>query len=72
MATMAELVCRDLDDRLRRAADDLRVLKNKAAAAHHTTEYSRLDGKQQGVELARSYLNEYLRDMGHESDGTTK
>ena len=57
MGIMAEM-----QDRLVRAAANLDDLCNKAAALHNTSEYSRLSGKREGVNLALSYLDEAVRE----------
>lgn len=46
----------ELDDRLRRASVELEGLIQRAAALHNTSEYDRIYGKRQGVELSRDYL----------------
>lgn len=46
----------ELEDRLQRASDEIGRLCNKAAAMHNMTEYARLSGKREGIELALSYL----------------
>lgn len=50
----------DYRDRLEKASRSLDDLRNKAAALHNTSEYSRLDGKLEGVRLALSYLDEMV------------
>ena len=51
----------EIQERLVRAEATLDDLCNKAAALHNTSEYSRLDGKREGVRLALSYLDEAVR-----------
>lgn len=52
----------DLRERLCRAGDELEGLAQRSAASHAVTEYGRITGKQEGVKLAVSYVDEYLRD----------
>lgn len=60
-ATIEELpALLDLRDRLIRASESIDDLRNKAAALHNMGEYSRLDGKLEGVRLALSYLDETI------------
>jgi hypothetical protein len=57
----AAYVLADLQNRMVKAAVEIDKLCDRAAFLHNTTEFSRLDGKRQGVRLCLSYLDEVVR-----------
>lgn len=62
LSTTLELAAlKDLRERLQRAQEQIKVLRNRAAASHFLDEQTRLVGKNEGLSLALSYLEEYFR-----------
>lgn len=59
---------RDIADRLNRAGDALHIKASEAQMWQMDIEAARLRGKHEGVRLAWSYIEEYLRGHDDQED----